>query len=68
MRDKSELKKEFDLLFTNNKPEESVMYCGSGVTACFNLAVMKELNYKEPKIYIGSFSDWIKHSDNVESK
>lgn len=66
LRDRKELKNEFDLLLTTTKPEDAVLYCGSGVTACFNLAIMKELNYPEAKVYIGSFSDWIKHSENVE--
>ena len=67
LRDLNELKNEFNLLFINNKPEESIMYCGSGVTACFNLALMKELGFKESGLYIGSFSDWSAHSDNVET-
>lgn len=69
LRDYKELKKEFDLLFIEHKPAESVLYCGSGVTACFNLAVMKQLGYsEEPKLYPGSFSDWIAHTNNVETK
>ena len=67
LRDLKELKKEFELLFINNKPEEAIMYCGSGVTACYNLAVMKELGFQEPGLYIGSFSDWSAHSDNIET-
>lgn len=67
LRNDKELKKEFDLLFINNKPEDSIVYCGSGVTACFNLAVMKQLGFQEPKLYIGSFSDWEAHSTRFES-
>lgn len=66
LRDYKELKKEFDLLFLNNKPDEAVIYCGSGVTTCFNYAVMKELGFSDPKLYIGSFSDWIAHTDETE--
>ncbi len=66
LRDKKELKKEFELLFLNNKPSDSVIYCGSGVTSCFNYAVMKEVGFSDPKLYIGSFSDWIVHTDKVE--
>ena len=67
LRDRKELKNEFDLLLTTTKPEDAILYCGSGVTACFNFAIMKELNYPEPKVYIGSFSDWIRHSKNIET-
>ena len=67
LRNDKELKNEFELLFINNKPENSIVYCGSGVTACFNIAVMKELGFHEPQLYIGSFSDWSTHSDKIET-
>lgn len=66
LRDYKELKKEFELLLVNSRPNEAVIYCGSGVTACFNYAVMKELGFPDPKLYIGSFSDWIAHTDKTE--
>lgn len=36
----------------------SVMSCGSGVTACHNALAMVVAGYEMPDIYIGSFSEW----------
>ena len=39
--------------------EEPIMYCGSGVTACHNILAHKYAGLKLPKLYAGSWSDWI---------
>ncbi|MFJ8067460.1 sulfurtransferase [Peribacillus sp. NPDC096447] len=44
--------------------KEIIVYCGSGVTASPNYIALKEAGYKDVKIYIGSFSDWISYDDN----
>ena len=41
----------------------SILYCGSGVTSCVTFAVLKMLG-KKPVLYLGSYSDWISHADN----
>jgi len=43
---------------------EPVMYCGSGVTACLNILAMEEAGYAMPRLYAGSWSDWISYEDN----
>ncbi|GAA0351329.1 sulfurtransferase [Bacillus horti] len=43
--------------------KELVVYCGSGVTACANLIAFDEVGLK-PKLYLGSWSDWISYKDN----
>lgn len=45
--------------------DEVVLYCGSGIDACFNYLLMDELGIKA-KVYIGSWSDWITYEDNIE--
>ncbi len=40
-------------------PEKSVVYCGSGVTACFNLLTMEHVGISGAKLYPGSWSGWI---------
>ncbi|NLW41988.1 MAG: sulfurtransferase, partial [Tissierellia bacterium] len=41
--------------------------CGSGVSATVNFMLMEEAGL-EPKLYPGSFSDWISYEENeVES-
>ena len=39
----------------------SVM-CGSGVTACHLVISGIEAGYREPRVYIGSWSEWIRDS------
>ena len=42
------------------KQEEITVYCGSGVTAAPLYAMLKEVGYPNVKLYVGSYSDWIK--------
>lgn len=52
------LKQEFETILGDIEPEDALVYCGSGVTACHNLlaATYAELNC--PKLYAGSWSEW----------
>lgn len=44
----------------NNIPEaqNSIFYCGSGVTACVNLLAQARMNKPLPQLYVGGWSDW----------
>ncbi len=39
-------------------PEQVVMYCGSGVTACHNLLAMEHAGLAGARLYPGSWSEW----------
>lgn len=41
-------------------PEETVYYCGSGVTACMNLLAQQVAGMNAGKLYVGSWSEWSK--------
>ncbi|WP_096435089.1 sulfurtransferase [Alteribacter populi] len=43
--------------------KELIVYCGSGVTACANVLAFDEVGLK-PKLYAGSWSDWITYENN----
>ncbi|MBO9205520.1 MULTISPECIES: sulfurtransferase [Niastella] len=40
------------------KPEQVIVHCGSGVTACHTLLGMASAGITEPKLYVGSWSEW----------
>ena len=42
----------------NVKPEDVIVHCGSGVTACHTLLGMEHAGIKGPKLYVGSWSEW----------
>lgn len=42
---------------------ELVSYCGSGVTACHNILAAVEAGLPEPRLYAGSWSQWITDPD-----
>jgi thiosulfate/3-mercaptopyruvate sulfurtransferase len=53
------LKKDFLAVLKNQKPEDVVHYCGSGVSACHNLLAMEIAGLSGGKLYPGSWSEWI---------
>jgi len=41
-----------------HSPARTVMYCGSGVTACQNLLAMEHAGLPGARLYVGSWSEW----------
>ena len=58
MRRPDELRARFDALLGGRKPEDVVMYCGSGVSACHNLLAMEHAGLTGTPLYAGSWSEW----------
>lgn len=51
--------------FSSIEPnKEIIVYCGSGVTATPNVLLLNEAGFKNVKLYVGSFSDWISYKEN----
>ncbi len=59
MRSVSELAEDFRHVLGAVTPESTVVYCGSGVTACQNLLAMAHAGLTGAKLYAGSWSEWI---------
>jgi len=58
-KSKEELKQRFKSLIGDVKPENTIFYCGSGVTAAQNVLAMKHAGFTDTKMYVGSWSEWI---------
>lgn len=54
-----QLKARFDEMLGGIPAQNTVFYCGSGVTAAHNILSLVEAGYDMPKLYPGSWSEWI---------
>ena len=52
-----ELQSRFSTL--KNSDKKTIFYCGSGVTACHNILATQIFGMPMPKLYPGSWSEWI---------
>ncbi|MBI3049115.1 MAG: sulfurtransferase [Acidobacteria bacterium] len=52
------LREQFSETLGGRSPDQVVMYCGSGVTACHNLLAMEHAGLHGTKLYAGSWSEW----------
>ena len=57
-----ELKSNYLKAFNNLKPENSIVHCGSGVTACHTLLAIAYAGLAIPKLYVGSWSEWSRNN------
>ncbi len=53
------LREQFLALIGSHAPDEVLLSCGSGVTACQNLLAMEAAGLHGARIYAGSWSGWI---------
>ena len=53
-----QLRATFEALLAGRAPEQAVIYCGSGVTACQNLLAMAHAGLHGSRLYPGSWSEW----------
>ena len=58
------LKKKYEMLL-KTFPEEKIIHCGSGVTACHTLLAMDYIGMEIPKLYVGSWSEWSRRNKPI---
>ena len=54
------LREEFNSLTKGIRPDHTAIYCGSGVTSCHHLVAMAIAGLPQPRLYAGSWSEWIR--------
>ncbi|WP_316808526.1 sulfurtransferase [Pedobacter agri] len=47
------------------KPEDVIVHCGSGITACHTLLAMDYAGLPIPKLYVGSWSEWSRNGKEM---
>ncbi|MBI3763372.1 MAG: sulfurtransferase [Chloroflexi bacterium] len=63
-----ELKAQFEALLGGVRPENAVVYCGSGVTSAHHLVAMEHAGLKGARLYLGSWSEWIRDERRARAK
>lgn len=58
-RSKTEVKSRLSPVFDGGQSQSTIFYCGSGVTACHNILASQYVGLPMPRLYAGSWSDWI---------
>jgi thiosulfate/3-mercaptopyruvate sulfurtransferase len=53
-----ELHEQYTQFLAGLAPEQLIVHCGSGVTACHTLLALERAGLPNAKLYVGSFSEW----------
>jgi thiosulfate/3-mercaptopyruvate sulfurtransferase len=59
------LKEKYTLLFGDVNPNNIVVHCGSGITACHTLLAIHYAGFDIPKLYVGSWSEWSRNNKQI---
>lgn len=62
-----EIQKKYGEIFETTNPGNIIVHCGSGVTACHTLLALSYANLPNPKLYVGSWSEWSRNGKPMAS-
>ncbi|MCW2119800.1 sulfurtransferase [Flavobacterium sp. 7A] len=62
------LKEKYQEVVGKRKLENTIVHCGSGVTACHTLLAMDYAGLEIPKLYVGSWSEWSRNDKNIATE
>jgi thiosulfate/3-mercaptopyruvate sulfurtransferase len=63
-RSQQALLSDFEKLLGKISSDHAILYCGSGVTACHHMVAIAYAGLPLPRLYAGSWSEWIKDPQN----
>ncbi|CAM2814104.1 thiosulfate/3-mercaptopyruvate sulfurtransferase [Flavobacterium succinicans] len=55
---KEVLQEKYTAILSDTKSENTIIHCGSGITACHTLLAILQAGFAMPKLYVGSWSEW----------
>ncbi|MEO5889857.1 MAG: sulfurtransferase [Ferruginibacter sp.] len=61
----AELKQKYSAALENREPENVIVHCGSGVTACHTLLAIAQAGMEIPTLYVGSWSEWSRNDKPI---
>jgi thiosulfate/3-mercaptopyruvate sulfurtransferase len=64
----NELKIKYEKVFGAIKSQNTIVHCGSGVTACHTLLAIAYADLEIPKLYVGSWSEWSRNNKPIATK
>lgn len=59
------LKEKYESAFGSIQPENVIVHCGSGITACHTLLAMDYAGLPIAKLYVGSWSEWSRNNKEM---
>jgi len=59
------LREKYTAILGNYDPENIIVHCGSGVTACHTLLALEEAGFEGAQLYVGSWSEWSRNDKPV---
>lgn len=62
------LAEKYAKIIGDKNPENIIVHCGSGVTACHTLLAMDYAGLPIPKLYVGSWSEWSRNDRELATK
>ncbi|MEY4579220.1 MAG: hypothetical protein RL701_3923 [Pseudomonadota bacterium] len=57
----AELRAQYDAALAGVTPAQTIVHCGSGVTACHTLLAFERAGLHGAKLYVGSWSEWCRN-------
>lgn len=59
------LKEKYTALLKSYIPENTIVHCGSGITACHTILSLYHAGLAVPKLYVGSWSEWSRNDKPI---